>query len=207
MKWMLFSVFLIFILLELSCYEKQSEYIIGRTSYDKDLDLLYRKNLISKLDYLTYLHMGPQGLFVNADKTGVTLENLILTGYKPDSMRYQTEKIKDSIHLEIEETKLSDSLVIITMLVSNRSNKTIAIKNFEIADILGSEVANIWYYESIDSTSFKPGSTSKLKDHYLPVVNDFFKDLYLNEDFIKPMDLYKYIKHIVWDFNYQIIEE
>lgn len=207
LRWIFYSGLIFVILIETACFEKQSEYFISRTNYDKDLDILYRQKIISEIDYLTYLHMGPQGLFINADEEGVTLTNLILTGYKPDSIRFQSIKVKDSISLDIEKAEFSDSLIIITLVVRNQSNKTIVISDFQIADILGSEVANIWYYESIDSSYIKPKSTIKLKDHYLPVVNDFFKDAYLNEKFSQPVDLYQHIRHVVWGFNYQIVDQ
>jgi hypothetical protein len=151
--------------------------------------------------------MGPRLLMINANDDVLTLENLKNTGYKPDSIRYCTEKYFDQISVNIANALFIDSLIMVSIEVQNNSINSIVITDFEISSILGSEIAVINYYETYEGRIIEPGESSLLDNYYIPIEANLFKSRHLNSKFASPQIQYEYIYHVIWSFNYNVIEQ
>lgn len=189
-----------------SCTD-ESPLFIKKETFDADLDRIFQSGEITEKEYLTYLFMGPKWLFVNADSTGIHLAQLRETGYNPDSIWIENNKCKNEICAQLENLSVIDSFVEFSFRIFNNSPKSIVINDFEIADVLGSEIANIWYY-NLDSylvpiISFN--SVILIKDR-IPIENNIFGSKHINAKFQDHREIYKHIDHVVWNFNYSVIE-
>lgn len=194
----LFSLLYIF-----SCTKEPKEPVISISNYERDLNYLFENKVLSELYYLDYLFKGPKLLSINSSNDSISLSLLKKTHINPDSLWISKNKCIDSICVSIKEISIIDSVILFKLHVQNDSDLSIELLNFEIAAILGSEIARIYEFDAYGDKIILNKSGQISSDYYLPIYEDLFEGKYINEKYYNKEEVYKHIYNVVFRFSYR----